>query len=108
MELLSIRYKGVAHSDPEPIEDLPFTLMLRQAIELNDKDKSTSENLRFLHERTVEAYQDIQNHNPIARDYLRLQSQIMRLERMHEFEELMHYASFNLFCNVAKLRWLAV
>ncbi|MFB4856534.1 hypothetical protein ACE3LH_05470, partial [Enterobacter hormaechei subsp. steigerwaltii] len=100
--------RGVAHSTPEFIDDVPFGSMLRQAVELNNEDGNVSENLSFLHERTIEACKDIQDHNPIARYYLRLQDRIMGLGEIYELKETLHYVSFNLFCNVAKLRWLVL
>ncbi|MFZ5253069.1 hypothetical protein ACOY6O_03420 [Enterobacter roggenkampii] len=100
--------RGVAHSTPEFIDDVPFGSMLREAVELNNEDGNVSENLSFLHERTIEACKDIQDHNPIARYYLRLLDRIMGLGEIYELKETLHYVSFNLFCNVAKLRWLVL
>jgi len=99
---------GVAHSEPEYIEDVPFYSMIEQAREISQKNDDFSENLRFLHNMTIEACQEIQEHNPIAKYYLRLHGRLMRMNELYELEETIHYVAFNLFCNITKLKWLIV
>lgn len=99
---------GVAHSEPELIEDVPFYSMIEQAREIADQNDDFSENLRFLHQMTTEACQEIQGHNPIAKYYLRIHGRLTRFDEIYELEEIFHYVAFNMFCNVAKLKWLIV
>ena len=99
---------GVAHSEPEYIEDVPFYSMIEQAREISQKNDDFSENLRFLHNMTIESCLEIQEHNPIAKYYLRLHGRLMRMNELYELEETIHYVAFNLFCNIAKLKWLIV
>ena len=99
---------GVAHSEPEFIEDVSLNSMIEQMGEFGQESENASENLRYLHKMTVEACQEIQDHNPIAKYYLRLHGRLMRLDEVYEIEETIHYSAFNLFCNVAKLKWLVV
>lgn len=99
---------GVAHSEPEYIEDEPFYSMIEQARKISQKNEDFSENLRFLHNMTIESCQEIQEHNPIAKYYLRLHGRLMRMNELYELEETIHYVAFNLFCNIAKLKWLIV
>lgn len=100
---------GIAHSEPEFIEDIPlYSMIERLAEESVEENQSAYENLRYLHEVAVEACQEIQAHNPIAKYYLRLHGRLMRLDELYEVEESIHYSSFNLFCHVVKLKWLVV
>lgn len=99
---------GVAHSEPEFIEDVSLNSMIEQMGEFGQENESVSENLRYLHKMTVDACQEIQDHNPIAKYYLRLHGRLMRLDELYDIEETIHYSAFNLFCNVAKLKWLVV
>jgi hypothetical protein len=97
---------GVAHSEPEYIEDEPFYSMIEQVRGSGQESDGFSANLRFLHEITVEACNEIQEHNPIAKYYLRLHGRLMRMGEIYEQEETIDYVAFNMFCNVAKLKWL--
>ena len=99
---------GVAHSDPVPIEDEPFYSMIELMREYNREDDNAIENLRNLHEMVIEACNEIQEHNPISKYYLRLHNRLMRMNEIYEHEETIHYVAFNLFCNVTKLKWLVV
>ncbi len=99
---------GVAHSEPEFIEDVSFYSMIEKAGEYGEGNENFSENLRFLHKMTIESCQEIQEHNPIAKYYIRLHGRLMRLDEMYEHEETIHYVAFNLFCNIANLKWLVV
>jgi hypothetical protein len=99
---------GVAHSEPEYIEDAPFYSMIEQASESGQQNEDPSENLRFLHKMTLEACREIQEHNPIAKYYLRIHGRLMRIDELYEREETIHYVAFNMFCNIAKLKWLVV
>ncbi|MDO9592201.1 MAG: hypothetical protein U0998_09135 [Moraxellaceae bacterium] len=99
---------GVAHSEPEFIEDVSLYSMIEQAGEFGEENENVSENLHFLYKMTVEACQEIQEHNPIAKYYLRLHGRLMRLDGSYELEETFHYVAFSLFCNVTKLKWLTV
>ncbi len=97
---------GVAHSEPEFIEDKPFYSMIEQLKESVEEGNDFSENLRFLHKMTVEACHEIQEHNPIAKYYLRLHGRLMRMREVYDQEETIDYVAFNMFCNIAKLKWL--
>mgnify|MGYP003676773482 CR=1 FL=1 len=97
---------GVAHSDPEFIEDSPFDSMIEQAREVNQESEDFSGNLRLLHKVSIEACREIREHNPIAKYYLRLHGRLMRLDEVFDLEETIDYVAFNMFCNVAKLKWL--
>lgn len=97
---------GVAHSEPEFIEDEPFYSMIEQVRESGQESDDFSANLRFLHKSTVEACHEIQEHNPIAKYYLRLHGRLMRMEELYEQKETIDYVAFNMFCNVVKLKWL--
>ncbi|MCG9710971.1 hypothetical protein L1D46_19570 [Pseudoalteromonas sp. Isolate3] len=99
---------GVAHSEPEFIEDIPFYSMIEQAGEFSEGNENHSDNLHFLHKMTLEACHEIQEHNPIARYYLRIHGRLMRIQEIYEVEETIDYVAFNLFCNVAKLKWLVI
>lgn len=99
---------GVAHSEPEYIEEISFYSMIEQAKESNVGYGDSSENLRYLYKMAIEACQEIQSHNSIARYYLRLHGRLIRLDDLYGREETFHYVALNLFCNVAKLRWLVL
>ncbi|MGF1831495.1 hypothetical protein L4D04_20435 [Photobacterium angustum] len=99
---------GVAHSEPEEIEDLPFYEMINKAVEHNDNDENFSENLRLLHQCALDVCNETHEHNPVSKYYLRLHNRLMRMDEIFEIEETIHYVAFNLFCNVTKLKWLVV
>ena len=82
--------------------------MIEQMGESGQENENASDNLRYLHKMAVEACQEIQDNNPIAKYYLRLHGRLMRMDELYEIEETIHYSAFNLFCNVAKLKWLIV
>ena len=96
---------GVAHSEPEFVEDEPFYSMIERARGLVQENVDFSTNLSFLHRSTVEICNEIQDHNPIARYYLRLHDNIMRMNSDYEQEEVIDYVAFSTFCNVVKLKW---
>lgn len=98
--------RGVAHSEPEFIEDEPFYSMIEQARESDQENDVFSANLQFLHKSTVEVCNEIKEHNPIAKYYLRLHGRLMRMREAYEQEETIDYVAFNMFCNVVKLKWL--
>lgn len=97
---------GVAHSDPELIEDPPFYSMLELLREESGQFESHSDNLRFLHESVLSVSHELQEENPVARYYLRLYGRLRRLEEVYELEETLDYVAFNLFCNVVGAKWL--
>lgn len=99
---------GVAHSEPEFIEDISFDLMLEQAREEKQENGGFSENLRFLHEVALDVCREVQAHNPVAKYYLRLHGRLMRMGELFELEETSDYVAFNMFCNIAKLKWFIV
>ncbi len=99
---------GVAHSEPEFIEDVPFYSMIEQARELGQGNEDFSENLRFLHKMVTEVCHEVQDYNALAKYYLRLHGRLMRMNEIFELEETIDYIAFNMFCNVTKLKWLII
>ncbi len=97
---------GVALSEPEFIKGEPFYSMIEQERESSQENVDFSENLHFLHKMIVETCHSIQEHNPIAKYYLRLHGRLMRMDELYDHEETIDYVAFNVFCNVAKLKWL--
>jgi hypothetical protein len=99
---------GVAHSEPERIEDLPFYKMIDEAVEYNESNESLSENLRLLHQCAIDVCNETYEHNPVSKYYLRLHGRLMRMDNIFEIEETIDYVAFNLFCDVTKLKWLII
>ncbi|WP_429238465.1 hypothetical protein [Aeromonas veronii] len=97
---------GVAHSEPENIEDLPFYEMVDEAVKFNENNGNFSENLRLLHQCALDVCNETHEHNPVSKYYLRLHDRLMEIDNSFEIEATVDYLAFNIFCNVTKLKWL--
>jgi len=100
---------GVATSEPEFIEDMPFSEMIQlYRKEKNIRDENNSKILSELHNAAVSICHELRENNPIAKHYLRINGRLERISEIFEHKESLDFIGFSLFCNIAKLKWLVI
>ena len=97
---------GVAHSEPEYIEDKNIFEMLSSYNEYENVNSDFPNNLSYLHKCAVEVCNETVEYNALARYYLKLHSKLLRAEQLFEREETIDYIAFSIFCDVMKIKWL--
>ena len=96
---------GVAHSEPEYIEDIPITEMINQQIKIHGQNIDFSENLAMLHKCAVDICKESVENNAYSRYYLKLHHRMIKSIKSDN-TEVINFKAFKLFCNVMKIEWL--
>lgn len=97
---------GVAHSEIELIEDIPFDSMIEEILSYAYDETDAASNLAYLHKSAEEVCRELQGQNPVARYYLNRSRFLEEIPTTTPFRALKHYLSFNLFCQTLKASWL--
>ena len=103
--------RGIAESDPEPINEDPLEHIIADLIENYDADGDPRKELEELHKALIYVCKEESDGNPLARYFLH------RYELMHETlgglasperEVIGHFIGIILFCDSANVLWLPI